>query len=475
MYDVEKMIRIRKGVEEISGVDDTYRELISFCKSRKRIFLFGTEQFGMYFYELLRKQGIVPHGFIDIDPNKTAIDQHKFPVLFRHFEEIDFKNEASEIGVIISCPRDLHGLAVRRLPNEVELFHTTDDAIKVLYEKEILCDALAKTEETSFAYMNAPVEEKWNHFRNTFYMIHDGEMFEKNLLISDWHGRDDIRGISIDDVGIVIQGPIYEDGNFTLETCKFYRSLYPNIPIVISTWRGGVDDEFARQCQAIGVIVIANEMPQGPDFQHVVLQMTSSIIGINLITTHFKNVKYVLKQRTDQRLNMSDFLLYFKNLLRVYPPTDDKLEARLAFLSCSIWDPFYICDYMAFGTVNDMKKLYGARDPKVQEAADFSLTAEFYIYRTFHKMYIGPIPHGSEVGVYFNFLKNYAVISGIASLKLEWPKYLFDRHKLLCFGTFMDHAKWLNYCYCENPGVRLQCIASEAKTIVDGTKINIQL
>ena len=116
MYDVEKIIRIRKGVEEISGVDDTYRELISFCKSRKRIFLFGTEQFGMYFYELLRKQGIVPHGFIDIDPNKTAIDQHKFPVLFRHFEEIDFKNEASEIGVIISCPRDLHGLAVRRLP-----------------------------------------------------------------------------------------------------------------------------------------------------------------------------------------------------------------------------------------------------------------------------------------------------------------------------------------------------------------------
>ena len=316
--------------------------------------------------------------------------------------------------------------------------------------------------------MNAPVEEKWNHFRNTFYMIHDGEMFEKNLLISDWHGRDDIRGISIDDVGIVIQGPIYEDGNFTLETCKFYRSLYPNIPIVVSTWRGGVDDEFARQCQTIGVIVMANKKPQEPSFHNVNLQMLSSWLGTRLIEEHFKNVKYVLKTRTDMRINMPDFMLYFKNLLRVYPVADNKLEARLAFLSADFaWNhPFYVCDYMSFGTVNDIKKLYQPREPQFNEPADFFLNAEAYMMRTFYKAYIAPLPRGTEASAYFSFLKKYAVMSDFSTLKIQWPKYFSARHRWMYHQTFMDHAKWLNYCYCENPGVKI-------KYMINGTVIDI--
>ena len=238
-YDTKKHSRVASHVTDRNDYDFKYGELIGFCKSRKRIFLFGTEQISAYYFELMKKAGIVPYGYIDIDPNKTEIDHRKLPVPFYRYEEVDFQSNASEIGVILSCSGRQNYSILVRLPRDISFFQFMDTSVKLLYDREILYDHLSQMEERSLPFSTAPISEKWAHLRNTFSMLHDDEMSEDNVLIGGCHGRDEIRSISLNDIGIVMQGPIYEEGNFTLETCKFYRSLYPNIPIVVSTWRGG--------------------------------------------------------------------------------------------------------------------------------------------------------------------------------------------------------------------------------------------
>ena len=457
VYDIQKRFRIRKGPESVADLERTYLELIDFCKSHKRIYLFGTLQMSMRYDELLKRKGISVHGFINVDPQKYVQYQEGLSVPVWRFEEINFKDAAADIGVILSLPTDLHPLAYSRLPYETDIYFTVDDFIDLLYDREIVCDALEQLRKTSPAFATAPIDEGYNHILRAFCLLNDHELFEKNFLMTNVQGRDEIRSISIDDIGIVMQGPLYKQENFTLETLKFYRSIYPNVPIVLSTWKGEGDDDFINRCRELGVVFLANEKPPGPDWQNVNLQLFSSAMGIQLIDTHFKNVKYILKTRTDMRINMSDFLLYFRSLLRTYPVADDKLEARLMFLSCAhvFESPFYICDYMAFGTNNDMKKLYGPRNPNAQDSKDFSRNGEYYIARTFYKMYIAPIEDGQDTGAYFNFLKNYAVITDLMSLRAQWPKYLSGRHALMNHKEFMTHAKWLSFCYCDNGGVAI--------------------
>lgn len=70
--------------------------------------------------------------------------------------------------------------------------------------------------------------------------------------------------------------------------------------------------------------------------------------------------KFVLKTRTDQRINLFSFLVYFKNLLETFPPKGDKLRERIIFLNSNMTKsfPFYFNDYLSFGHVEDIFKLY---------------------------------------------------------------------------------------------------------------------
>ena len=74
------------------------------------------------------------------------------------------------------------------------------------------------------------------------------------------------------------------------------------------------------------------------------------------------SAKFVLKCRTDQRMFRPDFLIYFKNLLKKFSPYGDKLKARIIVPDYSHkWLPFYVGDLFAFGTTEDMRKLYSVR------------------------------------------------------------------------------------------------------------------
>ena len=53
----------------------------------------------------------------------------------------------------------------------------------------------------------------------------------------------------VEDVGIVIQGGLVYENDYTIYTAKLYRQWYPKIPIIISTWKNEANEDFLNFCK----------------------------------------------------------------------------------------------------------------------------------------------------------------------------------------------------------------------------------
>lgn len=167
---------------------------------------------------------------------------------------------------------------------------------------------------------------------------------------------------SAKDVAIVMQGPVDYERDFTLETLMRYRRIYPDAMIILSTWNGEMTDEFKNLINAIDIVIVENEIPINRGPSNIACQLDSSLFGIERAKEN-KDIKYVLKTRTDQVFYLPDFLLYFKNNLRTFPVSSHNMKSRLLFLGapasmCNY--PFRITDFMAFGEISDVENLYNA-------------------------------------------------------------------------------------------------------------------
>ena len=64
------------------------------------------------------------------------------------------------------------------------------------------------------------------------------------------------------DTAIVLQGPIAYENNYTADTIRLYRKVYPNAPIVVSTWPGESTDDFRKICRENSVALLENVPPE---------------------------------------------------------------------------------------------------------------------------------------------------------------------------------------------------------------------
>ncbi len=301
----------------------------------------------------------------------------------------------------------------------------------------------------------------------------------------------------IDDIGIVIQGPLVHENNYTITTAQIYRRLYPNIPIVISTWKGEATEDFRQNCKSNSIVLLENDQPADRGYLNVNLQLESSFQGINYIKNH-TGAQFVLKTRSDQRIYRLDFLLYFKNLIKTFPVNDNKLEGRLLAFGIPhsiLFIPFHLSDHLHFGFTSDMLKLYSIppmsdsdffKYPMLNDTREkndrgwkkwrnyfrkFNLhgyfhlqknrklynwnlfinkfvNPEIYIFRTFYEKYIQEIDSAKLLETYWKFLQDYIVIADGSTILIDWPKY--EKSELsYCiwhnmFLTDLDYAAWLN-------------------------------
>lgn len=163
---------------------------------------------------------------------------------------------------------------------------------------------------------------------------------------------------SSNDFVIVIQGPIY--GEFTIQTINFYKKIFPNIHIIVSTWVG-LDCKILEKLKLLDIILIENEdVCHSYDNQNRMI--ASTYAGISAAIKNNPN-SFLIKHRGDQRLTNINWLRNIEDLLFSFPARDlVGSKFRIGSISsCSgKLRPFMIGDQFQFGHITDMFELWSA-------------------------------------------------------------------------------------------------------------------
>lgn len=171
-----------------------------------------------------------------------------------------------------------------------------------------------------------------------------------------------------------------------------------------------------------------------------------------------------------------------------------KLQGRLILLNTYLtikYIPFNISDWLSFGYVSDMLKLYdiprltGTENIKFVESylrqwyrihsfifkhglenyipnkqskklINFNrminkfINTEIYIYKSFYQKYIAPIDTDKLLETYWKFLHDYVIILEHRELLIDWCKREERRYEIencyrLLHGSDISHAQWLDF------------------------------
>lgn len=163
------------------------------------------------------------------------------------------------------------------------------------------------------------------------------------------------------DAGIVLQGPLMLEDDFTLETTRLYRKLYPDTPIVVSTWKASNESE--KKTLSImkdeGILIVESELPKNPGVTNINFQRYNTGKGIEKIKE--LGCKYVWKTRTDQRFYANNLITFFNHLLNKFPlrietnATDRLIACSTGTFSNRLYN---ISDLMMYGNVEDVYRFF---------------------------------------------------------------------------------------------------------------------
>jgi len=157
-----------------------------------------------------------------------------------------------------------------------------------------------------------------------------------------------------EDTAIVIQGPLDMNDDFTLETVKLYRKWYPKTMIIVSTWNTESEKALAK-IEAADAVVLRNAAPVDPGYLNINMQLTSSANGV--LKAKELGAKYIMKTRTDQRFCNRGFLDVMHHHLHIYPVKLANMSNRIITLFAFPHISGYVCDFMYFGSTEDIEKL----------------------------------------------------------------------------------------------------------------------
>lgn len=153
-------------------------------------------------------------------------------------------------------------------------------------------------------------------------------------------------------IAIIIQGPIIEENNFTIETIRLYQKNYPNHIVIISTWND-ISFSLKQQIESLNVELVLNTKPSCSGALNINFQIISSKNGI--LKAQELGCEFVYKTRTDQRFYATDISHYLLSILE-----NNKLNTQLKYklISSSMttlkYRPYGIGDMFMFGHIKDM-------------------------------------------------------------------------------------------------------------------------
>ncbi len=286
-------------------------------------------------------------------------------------------------------------------------------------------------------------------------------------------------------IAIVIQGPIFIEDHFTLETVRIYGKLYPSVKVILSTWEGGYDSELNLIKQEKNCIIVLNQKPEHVGSLNSNLQCVTTLSGIR--EAKKLNCQYVLKTRGDWRIYSKGALRFMVHMLEDYPCTSNLLHQKKRIIVTDIatsetsimFYPFWFSDLFMFGDIDDMFNYWNFtlddRDYADKAYVDAMIRTNHYTWtqRVSEEMlnegrypmdYIrrmtGKKPE-ITVKEYWSYMKDYFMVMPKSILDGFWYKYGTWRYdESASYGTCFrndsqqdlltynfDFVNWMNLCH----------------------------
>ena len=236
--------------------------------------------------------------------------------------------------------------------------------------------------------------------------------------------------VGIEKSAFIIQGPINKEYNYTIETIKLYRKIFPDVLLIVSTW----DDETIEALdiiESLGVKVIKSKKPTIAGIGNVNYQIRSTKNGIEYAASC--NAKYVLKTRTDVRIHAEDFLIHANDLMAQFPLTENvQAVQKKRLVSISSGNKYlmnFVPDLNMFGHIDDMVKYWSPKEDDRNYIAD-NLTivdlAKFGVSESyFFQQYFKQINTDFDYSIkgYWSILKNHFVVMDGVSADVYWFRH----------------------------------------------------
>lgn len=237
---------------------------------------------------------------------------------------------------------------------------------------------------------------------------------------------------------VLLQGPIKKEDNYTIETVKLYLETFSGCPIIVSTWKTE-DEEYLKQLEDLGVIVLRNDVPEIKDFCNTNYQIKSTQEGLKKAKE--LGAEYVIKTRTDQRFYETNLIEYLFNAQKLFPKTSENQRERLISLSFNTFKYrlYDVSDMFLFGHIDDVMTYWSCAYEKRHEWPKFSNLKEYSMG--------GP----NEIGVCIQYLEKMGEKLDY-TLKNSWEMYakyfcILDASSVrLHWGKYTDKAfRWRNF------------------------------
>ena len=164
----------------------------------------------------------------------------------------------------------------------IPAFVMANDEVSAIYDRLTVLKILKQYEEDRIPSASLKdLPDRFVRGLTTFF-----DLRYQNVKYQMWDSRWYSKPThDFDDTAIVIQGPLAYDNNYTVETFKLYRSIYPNVPIVVSTWKNEATKAFREECEKNSIVLLESELPSSSDFYNMNKQLVSAgyFVGADLL------------------------------------------------------------------------------------------------------------------------------------------------------------------------------------------------
>jgi hypothetical protein len=268
--------------------------------------------------------------------------------------------------------------------------------------------------------------------------IHDSEaLFTTRFLRRRVPDAPDLglRGDPEKNWAIVMQGPVVKQDRYTYNTIKLYRTSFPSIPVILSTW-ANEDPKELEAIRKLGCEMIITDPSGLPTIDvdghsfNPNLQIRSSNAGLTFAKS--LGSTYAVKTRTDQRVCRPIALQSLKILLSAFPLNSDLNQNNrivVSSLNTFAYRLYGVSDMFMFGHIDDMLVFWnGQLDERKKVNVAGSLRnfaegrlAEVWLTSNF-LVAIGAQLEWS-VSDYWSHLGKQFVVVDSSYLDMHWPKY----------------------------------------------------